>query len=297
MSKPMHTFYTILIALLVSLAALEASAFSLFNSKIPTSVNYQVLDNEFKNHAPLTKIQSNGLLALESVIRGISKKKIRKKLDIEMSNATFPDSEIFVKQLSVSNVVLTNTPKPDSNIAGIMEFSDDTGRSARFWFNMDLENTAKHDKASVLDLKLIMQANTKVELFIVPADAIDTATVYAVKNYAKFYKNISKLAVNKHNNTLRGEQEYLAIAFYKELLAPNMKVRMKLANNKNGVSGSEDGSRYALIEDSWLVTILPLYSNLALDKKWIKITTQSEANTYDNKLSDEYISGLFSLHM
>ena len=297
MLKLSQKYSFILIAALFSMIALDASALNLFGSKLPKAINYQVFDSQFEKYASLSKAQNKSLLALESVIRGIANKKIQKKLGVSISEAEFPGSENFVKPLQVANVVLADNSLSDSKIAGIMEFSDDTGRSVKFWFDMNIEETAKHVNATVLALEMMIQANPKVELFVVPDNAIDTTAVYAIKDYKKLYEKISNIAVNKRNHATSGQQEYTAVAFYKELIAPDMKVRMKIANTQDDASGLEDESRYALIEDTWLVTVLPFYADLTRDNKWIKITMQSKANAYDNKLADEYVAGLFSLSM
>jgi len=74
-----------------------------------------------------------------------------------------------------------------------------------------------------------------------------------------------------------------------------MSINMKLTDMQEGTSGQADESHYKLVEDAWLVTILPLHLDLARDKRWIKITAQAKTDAYNSDLSEEHVIGLFPL--
>ncbi|MFK7794905.1 MAG: hypothetical protein AB8B89_06115 [Gammaproteobacteria bacterium] len=276
----------------MSFTTLDALAIDLFGKKIPKKIHYQVLNSEFKNHSPLTLNQSKTLLAIESCIQGIPEKKILKRLGVSIINKTPQEKHTFIQPLFVNEVVLTDTTS-ESSIAGIMEFTDKTGRSVKFWFDLKLKPKAKKTEVTILSLNLMMNANPQVELFLVPEDAIDTPILYAVENYSDLYSKISSIAINKYNPAPIGMHEYIAIAFHKELIAPNINIKMKISTQQDGVLGNEDESRYKLIKNSWLVTILPFYSDLSSNKKWIKITAQSSPNIYSKELTEERLIGSF----
>jgi len=283
-----------LIILAISLFAFEVFAFGLLGQKIPKNINYEILNNEFRPHSQLTSNQSSALLALEAKIRGYSSKKIKKKLGISIPDTLFPGSEIFTKPLTVDEVALANTAS-ESDMAGFMRFTDETGRHATFWFDLTIDAKEKSSSVNIQALELVTQSNTEIELFLIPEDAINTSTIYAAKDYSKLYKEISSIATKINHTTVTGLQKYIAVAFYKELIAPNMSINMKLTDMQEGTSGQADESHYKLVEDAWLVTILPLHLDLARDKRWIKITAQAKTDAYNSDLSEEHVIGLFPL--
>lgn len=285
----------LLTILIFSLLSLDVSAIDLFGKKVSKTISYQILDREFNSYHSLTSEQNNALLALEAYIQGASKKKIAKQLGVSIHGTKSTSANDFTKALSVHEVVLFSETS-NSNMAGIMEFSDETGRSVKFWFDTNIAVDGKNTNVTMLALNLMMQANTEIELFLVPEDSIDTSILYATENYVDLYNKIKGIAVNKIIPASTESHDYVAIAFYKELIAPGINVKMKISDQKNDNTGLDNKSRYKLIKNAWLVTVLPINTNLANDKTWIKITMQSEPGRYGAELKNERLIGLFSLN-
>ena len=289
-----HKLLFVLLVCVTGLFAADAFALNLFGgNKFPKSIDYTVVGNDLAPYTQLTSEQSNALLALEAKLRGHSSKKVKKKLGVVTPDELFPESEKLIKSLVVEEVALFDATST-TDLAGFMRFADGSGRNVEFWFVMALQkNTNLAIDVQALDIST--SSGVDVELFVVPEDKINAATIIAVNDYAKLYKEIGSIAL-ANNASMSSTENYIAVAFFKELIAPGMQINMKLADTQEGPAGLAYESRYKLVEDAWLVTMLPLNKNAMRDNKWVKITQQAKSSAYPDELNEERVIRLFQLN-
>ncbi len=133
-----------------------------------------------------------------------------------------------------------------------------------------------------------------MEVFIVEDESVDSSTQAVIDNYVGLYKNISSKSLSTSAYP-SGKRKYIAVVFFKNLIAPNVRVKVKLASERTGLEGKSDNNYFQVFEGGWVVSVRSFESDLKNDVQWLKVTLQSDKRDYPAMKDDERLVGLFPL--
>ena len=275
---------------------MQANA-GLFGSKIEKSINYELLDANLKHIESIPLAQTNALLALDAAMRGIKTKKIKKSLSVNIIGEQIDAIEDLITALSIKNVVIDNlgdTAGAASPFSGVMFMADDIGRSIQISFVMLIASSSSGHDVQVLSLSPSFWGAPNMEVFIVPDESIDGSIASSINNYSGLYEKIATKSLSA-DQFPSGTHKYVAVVFFKSIIAPNVKVKVKLSKDKAGLSGNSEGNYFQVYEGGWIVAVKSFEGNLLQQQQWMKITFQSDNNVYPAMNDDEYLVGLFML--
>ena len=286
-----HPYFLKLIffSLLVFLAT--PSIAGLFDKKISTSISYEIIDEELKPVDTLSPLIKNSLLSLEAGLRGTKNKTIKKSLGVNLVGKDIYAMQESIKNLQVTNVLLDSIPSsPTEPLSGYMSFGDEVGRLLQIGFVV----LATESDVTVISLNPIFFGAPTVELFIVPEDKLDATTVNAEKNYIDLYHNISSNSINPRSYP-GGKKKYYIAAFFKSMVPPGVIVTLKTDRNKDGLQGDTRDNKFKMYDDSWIVAVREIETDLLTSSLWAKVTLKADSQLYENSSGEEYLVGLFNV--
>ena len=266
-------------------------------SKIETSITYEILDSQLQIIDSLPQAQTNALLALDAAMRGIKSKKIQKSLTVTISGKQIDAIKDIISNLSVKNVVIDNmggTNGAASPFSGLITLADGVGRSIQIGFVMLISKVSSGYDVEVVNLNPSFWGAPNMEVFIVEDESVDSSTQSVINNYVGLYKNISSKSLSASAYP-SGKRKYIAVVFFKNLIAPNARVKVKLASERAGLEGISGDNYFQVFEGGWVVGVRSFESDLINDVKWLKITIQSDKSNYPAMNDEERLVGLFPL--
>lgn len=283
----------ILFAIIFSTPSIAGLFDKLTSAPIPTSISYEIIDAKLQSVNSLTQTLENSLLGLEAGLRGFNNKKIQKDIGVNLIGEDIAAMQESIKNLQVISVLLDNIPSATSNsepLSGYMTFSDEVGRTLQIGFVLLATNT----DVTIISLNPVFYGAPTIELFIVPEDELDATTVSAEKNYISLYKNISSKSLNPGSYPT-GRKKYYVAAFFKSIVPPGVIVTLKADVKKDGLQGDSRNNKYQFYDDSWLVAIREIETNLTTNTIWAKVTLKPDSKLYSQTKGEEYLVGLFNI--
>lgn len=265
----------------------------LFGKKISTSISYEIIDAKLQPVSALSPTLKNSLLSLEAGLRGTKNNTIKNDLGVNLLGQDIAAMQESLKNLQVISVLLDKIPDVNNQsepLSGYMTFSDEVGRSLQIGFVL----LATPTDVTVISLNPIFYGAPTIELFIVAEDELDATTVSAEKNYISLYKNISSKSL-KPGSYPDGRKKYYIAAFFKSVVPPGVIVTLKADANKDGLQGDSRNNKYQFFDDSWLVAIREVETNLTTNTIWAKVTLKPDSKLYSQTKGEEYLVGLFNI--
>ena len=265
----------------------------LFGKKISTSISYEIIDAKLQPVSALSPTLKNSLLSLEAGLRGTKNNTIKNDLGVNLLGQDIAAMQESLKNLQVISVLLDKIPDVNNQsepLSGYMTFSDEIGRSLQIGFVL----LATPTDVTVISLNPIFYGAPTIELFIVAEDELDATTVSAEKNYISLYKNISSKSL-KPGSYPDGRKKYYIAAFFKSVVPPGVIVTLKADANKDGLQGDSRNNKYQFFDDSWLVAIREIETNLTTNTIWAKVTLKPDSKLYSQTKGEEYLVGLFNI--
>lgn len=265
----------------------------LFGKKISTSISYEIIDAKLQPVSALSPTLKNSLLSLEAGLRGTKNNTIKNDLGVNLLGQDIAAMQESLKNLQVISVLLDKIPDVNNQsepLSGYMTFSDEVGRSLQIGFVL----LATPTDVTVISLNPIFYGAPTIELFIVAEDELDATTVSAEKNYISLYKNISSKSL-KPGSYPDGRKKYYIAAFFKSVVPPGVIVTLKADANKDGLQGDSRNNKYQFFDDSWLVAIREIETNLTTNTIWAKVTLKPDSKLYSQTKGEEYLVGLFNI--
>ena len=265
----------------------------LFGKKISTSISYEIIDAKLQPVSALSPTLKNSLLSLEAGLRGTKNNTIKNDLGVNLLGQDIAAMQESLKNLQVISVLLDKIPDVNNQsepLSGYMTFSDEVGRSLQIGFVL----LATPKDVTVISLNPIFYGAPTIELFIVAEDELDATTVSAEKNYISLYKNISSKSL-KPGSYPDGRKKYYIAAFFKSVVPPGVIVTLKADANKDGLQGDSRNNKYQFFDDSWLVAIREIETNLTTNTIWAKVTLKPDSKLYSQTKGEEYLVGLFNI--
>lgn len=293
--RKLHIKLSILLLIALFVGQVHAGLFG--GAKVENTITYELLNSDLQIIDSLPTAQSNALLALDAAMRGVKSKKIKKKLGINISGEKIDAIKQVINSLSIKNVVIDNvgaTTGAASPFSGLIFMSDEIGRSVQISFVMLISGSASAHDVQVVNLSPSFFGAPNMDVFIVTDETIDASTESTIKNFSSLYKNISTKSLTA-DSFPSGTKKYVAMVFFKSLIAPNVKVKVKLSNEKTGLEGNSEGNYFQIFEDGWVVAAKPFEGNLLQQNQWMKVTFQSNNKIYPAMSDKEYLVGLFKL--
>jgi hypothetical protein len=200
------------------------------------------------------------------------------------------------RRVKVLNLAPATSPGDEGSIRALLRFDDDAGRSAAVSVAARYRKAATGIALTEAAYRPLYAAHPRVELLIVPAQAVKDGLGDAAGSYAALRALAEREAVAMRDAaaTDSASKEYVAIAFLRDRVGPGATVAMRLSDQRWGVRGYEDETRYLAFEPGWGAALTPGVFALTPDKAfWIKVVYDPRG-TVPGAGSGERVIGLFS---
>lgn len=187
-------------------------------------------------------------------------------------------------------------PGDEGRIRALVRFDDAAGRSAAVSISALYRKEAQGITLTEAAYRPLYAAHPRTELLIVPAQAIKDGLGDAADSYAELRALAEREAVAMRDaaSTDHASKEYVAIAFLRDRVGPGATIAMRLSDQRRGVQGFEDQTRYLAFEPGWGAALTPGAFALAPDKAfWIKVVYDPK-DTVPGAGQGERVIGLYS---
>lgn len=181
-------------------------------------------------------------------------------------------------------------------IHAMLGFDDRVGRSAAASVVASYRRDASGLTLTQVGYRPLYAAHPRVELLIVPAEALKAQPDILGAGYADLrgFAEQNAIAMRDPAASNGAAGEYVAIAFLRDRIGSGATLAMRLSDQRRGVRGYAADTRYLAFEPGWGAALAPGVFALAADKSfWIKVV-------YDPKGAvpgagrGERVIGLFS---
>jgi len=187
-------------------------------------------------------------------------------------------------------------PGDEGRIRALIRFDDAAGRSAGVSIAALYRREAQGITLTQAAYRPLYAAHPRVELLIVPAQAVKDGLADAADSYAELRALAEREAVAMRDSTSTdpASKEYVAIAFPRDRVGPGATIAMRLSDQRQGVRGYEDQTRYLAFEPGWGAALTPGVFALAPDQAfWIKVVYDPK-DTVPGAGHGERVIGLYS---
>ena len=200
------------------------------------------------------------------------------------------------RRVKVLDVAPAANPGDEGSIRALLRFDDAAGRSAAVSVAARYRKEAQGITLTEASYRPLYAAHPRTELLIVPAQAVKDGLGDAADSYAELRALAEREAVAMRDAaaTDPAGREYVAIAFLRDRVGPGATVAMRLSDQRQGVRGYEDQTRYLAFEPGWGAALTPGVFALAPDKAfWIKVVYDPN-DTVPGAGRGERVIGLYS---
>ena len=187
-------------------------------------------------------------------------------------------------------------PGDEGRIRALLRFDDSAGRTAAVSVAALYRKDAQGITLTEAAYRPLYAAHPRTELLIVPAQAIKDGLADAADSYLELRTLAEREAVAMQSpaSTDVAAKEYVAVAFLRDRVGPGATVAMRLSDQRRGVWGFEDQTRYIAFEPGWGAALTPGVFALAPDKAfWIKVVYDPKG-TVPGAGQGERVIGLYS---
>lgn len=200
------------------------------------------------------------------------------------------------RRVKVLDVAPAANPGDEGSIRALLRFDDAAGRSAAVSVAARYRKEAQGITLTEASYRPLYAAHPRTELLIVPAQAVKDGLGDAADSYAELRALAEREAVAMRDAaaTDPAGKEYVAIAFLRDRVGPGATVAMRLSDQRQGVRGYEDQTRYLAFEPGWGAALTPGVFALAPDQAfWIKVVYDPK-DTVPGAGHGERVIGLYS---
>jgi hypothetical protein len=184
----------------------------------------------------------------------------------------------------------------EGKLLALLRFDDAAGRTAAVSVAALYRKDAQGISLTEASYRPLYAAQPRVELLIVPAQAIKDSLADAAGSYEKLRALAEREAVAMRDPATAdpAARDYVAIVFLRDRIGPGARLAMRLSDQRRGVRGFEDETRYLAFEPGWGAALTPGTFALAPDKSfWIKVVYDPKG-TVPGAGEGERVIGLYS---
>ncbi len=201
-----------------------------------------------------------------------------------------------VRRVKVIELSPAANPGDEGRIRALLRFDDSAGRSAGVSVAALYRKEAQGITLTEAAYRPLFAAHPRVELLIVPAEAVKDGLRDAADSYAELRALAEReaVAMRAPGSADPAAKDYVAIAFLRDRIGPGATLAMRLSDQRRGVQGFEDETRYLAFEPGWGAALTPGAFALSADKAfWIKVVYDPKG-TVPGAGQGERVIGLYS---
>jgi len=178
----------------------------------------------------------------------------------------------------------------------LLRFEDGAGRIAAAAVAARYSRNTSGLTLTEVAYRPLFPAHPRVELLILPVDTLEPGFVEAAESYAALRAFAEERAVAMRNpaEVDGAQRDYIAIAFPRDRIAGDASLAVRLSDQRLGVQGYEEQTRYLAFEPGWGAALTPGSFALAADRAfWIKVIYDPH-DSVPGAGDGERVVGLFS---
>jgi hypothetical protein len=245
----------------------------------------------------LDQLSSDAQMALRAVVlrlHGNDAAAVDTAVGLTGSAAAQPEPDFTYNDFTVRRIKLVEQGADFLHV--LLRFEDQAGRTAAAAIAARYRRDAAGLNLTEVAYRPLFPAHPRVELLIVPADKLEPGFVEAAAGYAALRSFVEERAVAMRNpaEVDGAAQDYVAFAFPRDRIAGDASIAMRLSDQRLGVQGYEEQTRYLAFEPGWGAALTPGTFALAADRAfWIKVIYDPNGSV-PGAGDGERVVGLFS---
>lgn len=245
----------------------------------------------------LDQLSPDAQMALRAVVlrlHGNDAAAVDTAVGLSGSAAVQPEPDFTYDGFTVRRIKLVEQTTDFLHV--LLRFEDHAGRAAAAAIAARYRRDTGGLSLTEVAYRPLFPAHPRVELLIVPADKIEPGLAEAAASYAALRGFVEERALALRNPAAvdGARQDYVAFAFPRDRIAGDASLAMRLSDQRLGVQGYEEQTRYLAFEPGWGAALTPGTFALAADRAfWIKVIYDPN-DSVPGAGDGERVVGLFS---
>ncbi len=243
------------------------------------------------------QLPADAQLALRAVVlrlHGNDAAAVDAEVGLSGSAAAQPEPDFTYDGFTVRRIKLVEQGADFLHV--LLRFEDDAGRAAAAAIAARYRRDAAGLSLTEVAYRPLFPAHPRVDLLILPVDTLKPGFADATASYGALRAFAEERAVAMRSPAAVDgtRRDYLAIAFPRDRIAGDATIAMRLSDQKLGVRGYQEETRYLAFEPGWGAALTPGTFALAADRAfWIKVVYDPNGSVRGAG-DGERVVGLFS---
>jgi hypothetical protein len=216
--------------------------------------------------------------------------------DLIAPEPSFTYDGFTVRRVKIIELSAAANAGETGTVRALLRFEDATGRAAAVSVAALYRKEAQGITLTEAAYRPLYAAHPRVELLIVPAEAVKAGLRDAADSYAELRALAERdaIAMRDPGSADAAAKDYVAIAFLRDRIGPGATLAMRLSDQRRGVRGFEEQTRYLAFEPGWGAALTPGAFALSAEKEfWIKVVYDPKG-TVPGAGRGERVVGLYS---